>query len=210
MIPRILILASLMPLGLIGCAAEQPVDLNIARQNLIDAWQADRHIVWEIDWPAAPVGGALTVETWRAGDRYRFEVLESTAPALVGQTLIFDGQTAWRYDRFEPEPPMMPSSPVLSPVSDAFATVDRLITTPPTAATRQESSTLNHGPAQKIRLIFENGDSLAMWLDPENGLPVRIHFSVGSSQANLQARSFEPLSSVPKELFTPAEWLTEP
>jgi hypothetical protein len=79
----------------------QPVSPATAQAALVEAWAADQHTVWEIDWPDAPVGGPLTVETWRAGSGYRYEILESTAPALVGEILIFDGQTAWQYNRFD-------------------------------------------------------------------------------------------------------------
>ena len=94
---------------------------------LAESWQARQHIIWEIDWPAIPIAGSLTVETWRADDRYRFEILEAPAAALVGEVLVFDGQVSWRYNRFDPPPSFTPTTPSLSPVSDAFAIIDRAI-----------------------------------------------------------------------------------
>ena len=161
-----------------------------AQAIVANAWQSDQHIVWELDWPAAPAGGPLTVETWRMnedyrgdeyrgdtyrGDRYRYEILESAAPALVGETLVFNGQKAWQYNRFSTEGPVAPELPWLSPVSDAFAMIDTLIASSPQTAT-QEFVQIIHGPAQKITLTFDNGDRLILWRDEETQLPVKIYF----------------------------------
>ena len=200
---KILILTNLLFLILTGCASEQPVDPNVAQDMIATAWHSDQHTIWEIDWPAVPIGDPVTVETWHAGQRYRFEILESSAPALVGQTLVFDGQTGWCYNRFEASPPEAASLRVLSPVSDAFEVINRLTATPPITATRQKSAALNHGPAQKIGLTFENGDNLTVWIDKETGLPVRLIFRVEGNQANLKARYVEPLANPPEGLFRP-------
>ncbi len=176
-----------------------------AQSRLTGAWQTDRHTVWEIDWPDAPVGGPVTVETWQAGARYRYEILESTAPALVGQVLVFDGHRAWRYDRFQTQPalPQSASPPLLSPVTDAFAVIDRLLITSPASAVQQQTTILDYGPVQKIELTFEQGDTLTFWLEPENGFPVRIIFLANGSRAELHARQVEPLVDPPAKLFTP-------
>jgi hypothetical protein len=187
-------------LGVNACTSKQPMNSDQAQATLARAWQTDQHIVWEIDWPAAPVGGPLTVETWRADQRYRFEILESTAPALVGETLIFDGQTAWQYNRFATEPPVTLTSPQLSPVTDAFAMIDKLIATLPQTAKQEFVQTI-HGPAKNITLTFVNGDRLSLWRDEETQLPIRVLFSVGAKEAKLEARSFEPLIDPPRALF---------
>ncbi|HXW00070.1 MAG TPA: hypothetical protein VEC93_16740, partial [Anaerolineae bacterium] len=83
---QVLLSLNLLLLTLSACAAPEPISAKAAQATLAAAWQVDQHIVWEIAWPAAPVGGPLTVESWRVGPRYRFEVLEATAPDLVGQT----------------------------------------------------------------------------------------------------------------------------
>ncbi|GAB4408084.1 MAG: hypothetical protein Fur0044_01250 [Anaerolineae bacterium] len=189
--------------SLSACTAPQPIGVETAQAALLTAWQADQYIVWEIDWPAAPVGGPLTVATWRAGPRYRLEILEAVAPDLVGQTLIFDGVTAWGYQRFD-SPPVVPQ-PVeahLSPVTDAFAIVTRLLDATPISAT-QEATQVGREPAQKITLTFSAGDSLTLWRDEATGLPVRLNFVAGRQQATLRARSFEPLSNPPQGLFEP-------
>ncbi|MBN1219219.1 MAG: hypothetical protein JXM69_09840 [Anaerolineae bacterium] len=188
-------------LALPTCTTGHPMSPDQAQAIVAAAWHADQHIVWELDWPAAPVGGPLTVETWRVGERYRFEILESVAPALIGETLAFDGQTAWQSNRFDSEPPVRLDSPRLSPVTDAFATIDRLIATPPQTATLETGQT-GHGPAQKISLAFANGDRLIFWGDEATQLPVRIIFEVGGKEATLKARSFEALVDPPQALFT--------
>jgi hypothetical protein len=201
--PRILILSNLLLFCLMACSTAQTVEPAAAQSALATAWHKPHHTVWTIDWPAAPGGGALTVESWRASDRYRFEILEATAPALVGQTLIFDGQKSWRGDRFEPGSVRLAAEPWLSPVSEAFAVVDRLLACPATAATEQASSLLNHGLARKISVRCSNSDTLTMWLDQATGLPLRIQFSIQGDQADLQARYLEPLLQPPAGLFAP-------
>jgi hypothetical protein len=200
---KILILTNLLAIILASCASEQLFDPNLAQEQVRMAWRNNQHAVWELDWPAAPTGGPLTAAVWRAGDRYRYEILEAAAPALVGQTLIFDGQTGWRYNRFEANTPETAASPRLSPLSDAFKTIDRLLDTPPTAASRQKDVILDYGPAEKTVLTFENGDSLAVWIDQEREMPVRLIFQVGGHQAMLKARRIELLSDPPEGLFGP-------
>jgi hypothetical protein len=190
-------------LALSACTAPEPLSPAAAQPILAQTWQADQHSVWEVEWPAAPVGGPLTVETWRAGLRYRFEILEATAPDLVGQVLIFDGQTAWRYRRFDPPQDSVQSEEaLLSPVSDAFAIINRLLVTAPETAT-QETLRLSSGPAQKLTFIYHNGDSLTLWRDEATGLPVRVVFTLGGQSATLRARSFAPLPDPPEGLFKP-------
>jgi len=197
---RIIILILITALGLNACTASQPLGPETAQRLVTNAWQTNQHIVWEIEWPAAPTGGPLTVETWRVNEGYRYEILEATAPALVGQTLVFDGQTAWQFNRFDPGPPLLLASPALSPVSDAFTVIDALVTTRPIAANEAEVR-LIHGPAQKILLAFENNESLTFWIDQESGLPSRIVFSRRGDEARLEARSLEPLPDPPVGLF---------
>jgi hypothetical protein len=122
------------------------------------------------------------------------------APALIGETLVFNGQTAWQYNRFAAEPPVPLTLPRLSPVSDAFAAIDQLLITPPQTATQEIDQTI-HGPAQKITLRFNNGDRLLLWRDEKTQLPVRVIFSVGGKEARLEARRFEVLVNPPDGLF---------
>jgi hypothetical protein len=192
-----------LTLTLSACAAPEPLSPAAAQTILAQTWQADQHSVWEMEWPAAPIGGPLTVETWRTGSRYRFEILEATAPDLVGQVLIFDGQTAWCYRRFDPPQNSAQSEEArLSPVSDAFAIINRLLVTAPETAT-QEALRLSSGPAQKLTFTYPNGDSLALWRDETTGLPVWVVFTLGGQPATLRARSFAPLSDPPEGLFKP-------
>jgi len=197
---KILILLNCLIFGLKRCLAPTPVDAQIAQAAAARSWYANQHVVWELEWPAAPAGGSLTMETWRFQDRYRFEILESAAAALVGETLIFDGQNAWRYNRFEAKLPLTPSAPVLSPASDIFMIINKLVDALPQTAA-QELVRLQPGPTQKITLTFENGDSLTLWRDEATGLPVRFLVIINEEQVILQARSFELLTHPPPGLF---------
>jgi hypothetical protein len=203
MISKNLILANFILVVLSACISTRSMPPEAARQTIKQAWDADRHIIWEIDWPAAPLAGAVTVEIWRLGPRYRYEILESAAPALVGQTLVFDGQHAWRYNRLEPLSTLEPVPAVLSPVTDAFGLADNFLARSPVRATREEFVQLKHGPAQKIELRMENDDRLTVWLDQATGLPARLTISVEGEPVTLQARTLEPLIDPPPALFEP-------
>jgi outer membrane lipoprotein-sorting protein len=202
------VLTYLLGIQLSGCAATRTLDPLAAQADFIRAWQADQHVVWEIDWPAAPVGGPVTVETWRAGGRYRFEILEAAAPALVGETLVFDGLDGWSYNRFAPALPLKSLPPSLAPVTDAFNLISEFSAIRPEKAS-QRPVRLDHGPARQITLTLTPGSaggqrSLTWWRDDETGLPARIHFTFGEQEAVLQARSVELLPDPPAGLFSPA------
>ncbi|MCK6624687.1 MAG: hypothetical protein L6R45_05870 [Anaerolineae bacterium] len=199
-VPKCVSFLIIVTASLSACTAPQPIEVEAAQAALLAAWQADQHIVWEIDWPAAPVGGPLTVATWRAGPRYRLEILEAVAPDLMGQALIFDGTTAWRYQRFDSPAVPQPVEARLSPATDAFEIIARLLATTPSSAT-QEATQVGRKPAQKITLTFTEGDSLTVWRDEASGLPVRLNFVWGRQHATLRARSFELLSNPPQDLF---------
>ena len=186
---------------LTSCVAAQPLLPEQAQNIVADAWQTDQHGVWVLDWPTVPIGGPVTVETWRAGNSLRYEILEAVTPALIGETLVFNGQAAWQYNRFDSAPLIVLDSPRLSPVSDAFAVIDRLVTTPPQLASQEATQTI-HGPAQKISLTYANGDQLAVWRDDKTQLPVKTVFLVNGQQATLNARDFEPLVNPSAGLFT--------
>jgi outer membrane lipoprotein-sorting protein len=173
---------------------------------LADSWQTDRHIVWDLDWPATPIGGPWTAETWRAGDRYRIEILAAPAAALNGETVVFNGQDAWQYNRFDPPAKFEPTSGWLSPVSEAFAEIDRLTKTLPQTA-HQESTQLEQVPVRKITGWYDHGQKLTIWRHVESGLPLRIQFLVAGQVATLQARHFEPLVNPPDELFGVGDWI---
>jgi hypothetical protein len=192
-------------IGLACSAAQQTLQPAAAQQIVVDIWHTQHHITWEIDWPTAPVGGPLTVETWRAGNRYRFEILEAVAPALKGEVLAFDGQNGWRYNRFDPPASFRPGLASLSPVSDAFLIIERLLDTPAKTAS-QETSSVNYTPAQKIELAFANEDKLSLWWDQKTGLPVQISFASNGQRATLQARSFEALTDPSEALFSAGAW----
>ncbi len=191
-------------LGNTACAAPLPMIPQTAQTILVEAWQADQNAVWEIKWEAMPIGGAVVAETWRMGKKYRLEILESAAPALIGETLIFDGQQGWQYNRLAESVTPMPSF-TLSPVTDAFGMIDQLLTTPPKTACQQQTSLLDGAksrPAQEITLIFENNSKqLTFWLDPKTKLPLQIKFVIKGQEGWLKARRSEPLIHPPDGLF---------
>lgn len=197
---------SILILFLAACATPQPLSPKAAQAIVEAAWQADQHAVWVIDWPSAPLGGPFTVEVWRSGDRYRFEILETTASPLIGETLIVAGETAWRYNRFDPPAHFLPTSPVLSPVTDLLALVDQLLKTPAIAA-EQETVQIDYSLARKIRLTFEDGNSLVLGQEMAAGLPVRLVLWVRGQQITLEARDTAPLPQPPPGLFEVGEWV---
>ncbi len=206
MLSRILILSLIVALLSMACTPAQPLNPDQAPQSILNVWQANQHTVWELDWPNAPLVGTLTIETWRADNRYRFEILETPAPALVGEILVFDGQQAWRYNRFNPPSIFIPTAPALSPVSDAFTIVDQLLNTKPEKAV-EEIVQINSKPAQKILLTFTTGDILTLWQNTEIELPVQVACSINGQQATMKARSVEPLVNPPLELFGAGRWV---
>lgn len=201
----LILLAFVVMTTVIACAPAQSIEPESAQQAIANAWQINQHAVWELDWPNAPVGGPLTVEIWQAGNRYRYEILEAPAPTLIGQTLVFDGQTGWQYNRLNPPESFSPVEPQLSPVTDAIAIINQLLDTPPQAAT-QKAVAINSVLVQEIALMYANGDTLTLWQDEQMKLPLKIEFSTGNQQATLQARSIEKLLNPRPELFTVGEW----
>ena len=189
----------------VSCSPAQTINPEAAQQAIANSLQSRQHAVWELDWPNAPIGGPLTVKTWQSDNRYRHEILEATAPALIGQTLVFDGQTGWQYNRLSPPESFSPVEPQLSPITDVLAIINQLLDTTPSTAT-QQTTNLNSVPVQKFSLSFANGDSLTAWLDETTGLPRKIEFSAGKQQGTIEARSVEKLVNPPPELFTVGEW----
>lgn len=200
---RIFLLFWFLVLALPACHPAPSIPPAVALRSVIVAWQIDQHLVWEIEWPAIPSGGPLVIETWRIGDRYRFEILEATAPALIGETLVYDGQTAWRYNRFDSTQATIAETPWLAPASEVFALVEQTLTHAPQTAT-QTTVELSHGPAQQVTIGFETGEALQVWIDQATGLPVRLRLSTGTAEVKLEAREFEPLTNPSPALFRPS------
>lgn len=190
-------------LVLAGCSAAEAVPPAEAQTRLSKAWAAPRRAIWQIDWPAAPVGGPVTAMVWQYGPHLRVEILEAPAPALVGQTLIVNRGTTWQFNRFDTPPATVSGLPSLPPVTDAFAVVDRLVSARPVSATRQTAATLQYNPAEKIETRYPNGDRLTFWLDPQTGLPVHLIVYAGDRRLELKAVQTAPLDSLPLDLFSP-------
>lgn len=189
-----------------GCTRSQPIEPEPVQTRLAQAWLAPQHTIWDIDWPAMPLSGPLTVETWRAGSRYRFEILETIAPDLAGQTFVFDGQQGWQYNRFELNTSLTTGVTTFSPVSDAFDMITRLSETPPHIATETVTQ-INGEPAQKIALTWTNGDSLAVWVHLETKLVLQAQFIIDGQRGLLTARQVEALPDDPSTLlFSVKEW----
>lgn len=181
-----------------GCAQAQIINPEQAQAELFAAWSANQHTIWELKWPAAPAA-EVTVELWQAKPQLRLEILEAIAPALVGETLIFDGQTAWQHNRFDPQPPTA-GPPALAPITAAFERINQLLAISPATAT-QTNEVLNQHPASKITLTFAQGDTLTFWRDESTSLPIQIIFTSGQQSGQLKARSFERLDNPLPGLF---------
>jgi outer membrane lipoprotein-sorting protein len=198
----------LILLLLLACRAAPSLAPDQAEALVATAWQTNQHTTWEIKWPVMPLGGPVTVDSWRAAQRYRYEILEAPAPALIGETLVSDGRQAWLYNPFGAEVGAEPARPTptarLAPVSEAFAVIEQLLAQKARRASDQ-IVVLRHGPTQAITLYYENGDSLSLWRDQATGLPARIHFVTEAGEATLTARHFEPLPNPPDALFKPID-----
>lgn len=192
----------LIALGLIltACNAAQPVAPEQALATTRTAWNASRHTVWDIDWPNAPLAGEVTVEEWRAGSRLRLEILETNAPDLLGQTLVINGNQAWRFNRLDLPASESPTTPVLSPVTDAFAQIERLLAQSPASATSRQV-VVNTVAATEIELRLAAGETLRVAVAQTTGLPVFVEFTAGSQHGRLRARSALPLEHPPAALF---------
>lgn len=203
----LILLCSVLTFVNFGCSRSQSVDPAAAQRVLADAWSAPQHTVWEIEWSAIPLSAPLTVESWRSGSRYRFEILEATAPALVGQAVMFDGEQGWQYNRFEPAASLTSTVTGLSPVSDVFdAIARRLEEKPETAVEKMEP--VDSVSVRKVTLTFTNGDHLSMWIAAESGLPLRVEIDIGGQLALLQARRTTALADdAPASLFRAGSWL---
>ena len=182
-----------------ACYPEQTLSPPIAQATVQSAWQANQHTVWEIEWAAIPVGGPLTVETWRFDDRYRYEILEATAPALIGETLVFDGDKGWRANRFS-DSLTETTPPRLAPISEIFTIVDDFLNRVPQTATQQVIE-IDQKATQQIKLTFENDESLQFRIDQEMQLPMRIIIYLTQSEISLKVRHAEPLFDPPDALF---------
>jgi len=197
---------SLIFLLVAGCTAGNRADVlspAVARQTINAAWHTEQHTVWQLDWPGAPLPGTITAETWRSASGRRLEILEAPAPGLWGQTLVFDGQTAWVFNRFEAAPPTHLPQPRLSPFTDVFNLIESMLTKPAQRATTERTTILQYGPTQKITLIFDNDDQLAFWLLPDLDLPVRVTLTGQTDQFTLTATHAEPMTNPPANLFKP-------
>lgn len=199
---KISAMIALMIISLTACASTSPIAPETAQAITAEAWQANYHVVWEIDWAAMPVGGAVTVEAWQVGEQYRYEILESTAPALVGETLIFDGQQGWHYQRFDPDSLTSATPPHLAPMSEAVNIIDTLLGQPARRAQMQQVR-LGDELTRHITLIFDPETSLSVWIAEETNLPHRLRFRRNDAPVTLMARSIEPLTMPPAGLFKP-------
>lgn len=203
------IFAFMVVLWITGCNAGEPLPPAEAQEILRNLWHTDRRQIWEIDWPALPVGGPLVVETWRLGARYRYEILEATAPALVGETLVYDGRSAWPYNRFDLPPTFETGLPYLAPVTETFTQIERLLAAPAVEA-RQSPARINFQPTRLITLTYSNGDTLSVWWNETVALPVKVVFEVEGQMGELLAREVEPLGDAPVALFKVGQWLSGP
>jgi len=184
-----------------GCFSINSIEHVAAQQKLRAAWQANQHAIWQIEGAQLPVGGPMVVEVWQVGRQYRWEILESSAIQLVGETLIFNGHEAWRYNRFEATPAQFKTtSSTLMPITAVFALVTTYLIQPPIAATDQTTWLLRN-ESETITLIFADETQLIMEL--ATGLPKFIKLVRGGKTMMLKARQMDLLARPMKGLFAP-------
>jgi outer membrane lipoprotein-sorting protein len=185
---------------LASCAAAVSTEPGPAQNIVRQAWLADQHTVWDIDWPNAPVGGPVTAEIWQAGPRRRIEILEAPAPALIGQTLVTDGVSFRQFNRLavEPSPPITTTQ--LAPVTPLINLINRLLAQPAQSASTQVGL-INDVPVRQYSLIFADTQQLSLWLNEQTGLPLQLALVDGRQQAKIRVRSVEPFPDPPPELF---------
>ncbi|MDM8526831.1 hypothetical protein QUF58_01355 [Anaerolineales bacterium HSG24] len=194
-------------IGVIACQAPHAIEPEIAQQDLQKAWKANQHTVWEINWPTAPIGGVIVVEYWQFDNQYRFEILESTSTRLVGETLISNGNSICRYNRFElfelDEISLVETtSSQLSPVTDLFSMIDRLLHYSTSLSAQQQVTSTLEGASKKIELLLADQTRLIFWLDVKTKLPLRIELITARENILLKAQSNKPLIRPPQGLFS--------
>lgn len=183
-----------------GCGAGEPALPTLTEFQA--AWGRDQHAVWEVDWPAAPLPGPVVVEAWQSGARRRFEVLEAAAPALIGETLVSDGQTGWLFNRFETDLTAVEAAEArFSPLDDALALVTRQLGRDPRRVTPLGRATLPSGLARGWQLAFDSGATLDLWLLEQEGLVGQVRLTGPQASFRLRARQVEPLDDAPAGLF---------
>jgi len=161
---RALLFLLVVESALVGCSTSTAVSTETAQRRVQSAWQASYHTIWEIDWPNAPISGPATIEVWQMGDRYRYEILETPAPSLLGETLVSDGTQTWRYNRLAPSASPESATPALAPITDAVMIISNLLSRHPTEATAQADS-VNLIPATKILMLYTVVDFLLQLLN---------------------------------------------
>jgi len=191
---------------LAACAAPAgaPPEQWLARAQ--QAWRADWHAVWQIEWAGAPVRGPLVAEVWRAADgRLRIETLEAPTPALANLTLVSDGQMAWFYDARHHRATHGPASRLRLPLaSDALEVWDWLLTEADTAtlAGTLYPDTQESGPASRLELTTRAGDQASVWFDDQSGLPVGLRLRARDwGEVSISARRVEQPGQLAAALF---------
>jgi hypothetical protein len=198
---------SVGPLALLGLGAcLGPGRALIDVGDLQAAWQRDQHVIWEVDWPEAPLAGPLVVEAWQSGPRRRYEILEATTPSLIGDALVTDGETAWFFNRFEAGLSAVPAAEArFSPLADALALVSRQLAESAGSSEDRGREVLPTGAARHWRLIYDEQTLLDLWLDEQSRLIARVRFRSETADFRLLARHIEPLTEIPPGLFQAAE-----
>ncbi len=148
----------------------------------------------------------MTVASWQAEQRYRYEILESTAPALIGETAVFDGQRLFTFNRLtiSPHHPLQPNRQVngLSPMFEVVSLIENGLADPAVVATETQTR-LNGAVTQRLTLRYVDGGELTMWIAPETGTLKQVVVRMGTRTITLTARQSDPLPNPSLDLFRP-------
>jgi hypothetical protein len=205
------LVCSLMLMPAAGCGPGSLPDGHSLVSSSFQAWRADWHGVWQIEWAGAPVQGPLVAEVWHAADgRLRVETLEAPVPALNNLVLVQDDTASWLYDGRQNQVQGGPGhQPLRIPlISDALDATTWLLESIDAAAevAVTGSDQLESGSATRLKITLSSGDRALLWVDTETGVPARLKLNSAIwGEAVFTARSLSRLERPHPGLFAAPE-----
>ncbi len=176
---------------LTACASAQPVDPLSTQLEAQTAWQQPWRGVWELNWVQSPLPGPLVFAAWqtKSGAQRRCEILEAPVASLVGMTYVNDGLSTTIFNKLEPDIPVVSATQTLpfSPISNSLTIVDALLAQTPQSAEEEPAK----GGITRFTLHYPQGESLALWLNAQNNLIIRLELHSAKANFTLAARLME-------------------
>ncbi len=184
-------------LTLPACATAPSLDLERTQDKLLAAWHSDRHGVWDLKWSNAPIAESIIFEAWQVGEKRRYEILEATAPDLVGLVYINDGYLAQHYNRLKEGPQTtLPAAQLpFSPISHAFDLVTEQLSRSPQSIEQVRVPQTND-PLEIYRLHYPSDQTLTLWLDSVQNQIIKLQLDQAHHTLTLTARSLTTLTTL--------------